>query len=127
MSESAPALAAGKPETCPETNPAPAGKAAKIGVMLCADAASGKVLWEAPVADQPLGGGQWNFASPMVGSGVVCVLSNRLLLFSAENGKRLGNPSLQVPVLKCTSLAVAGNCLIARDWKALVCYKAAKH
>lgn len=127
MSEPAPALAAGKPETCPETNPAPVGKVAKVGVVLCADAAGGKVLWETPVADQPLGGGQWSFASPMVGSGVVCVLANRLLLFSAENGKRLGNPSLQVPVLKCTSLAVAGDCLIARDSKALVCYKAAKH
>jgi len=94
--------------------------------MLCADALTGKVRWETTGTDLALGGGQWSFSSPIVGAGVVCVLSNRLLLFSAADGKRVGNPALQVPVLKCTSLAMAGDRLIARDSKAVVCYGAAK-
>jgi len=115
-----------KSETAPEPKPGVAGKPAAVGVMLCADALTGKVLWETTGTDLALGGGQWSFASPMVGSGVVCVLANRLLLFSAADGKRIGNPALQVPVLKCTSLALAGDCLIARDYKAVVCYRASK-
>jgi hypothetical protein len=114
------------PVATADPKPAAANKPASIGVVLCADAQSGKVLWESAGADMNVGGGQWSFASPMVGSGVVCVLANRLLLFSAADGKRAGNPALQVPTLKCTALALAGDCLIARDGKAVVCYRAAE-
>jgi hypothetical protein len=103
-----------------------AARPISVGVMVCADAVTGKVLWETAGADLALGGGQWSYASPMVGSGVVCVLSNRLLLFSATDGKRLGNPALQIPVHRCTSLAIAGEFLVARGRNGVVCYNAVK-
>ncbi len=96
---------------------------ASLGVLLCIDAATGKVLWETVGEDLQLGGGQWSYISPMVGSGIVCVLSNRLFLFSAADGRRLGSPTLQIPTHKCTALAMAGDSLVARGRHAVVCYK----
>jgi outer membrane protein assembly factor BamB len=126
MPLSEPDLLADAPQTQSKPKPGPAPKPAAEGVVLCADAAAGKVLWETTGPDLALGGGQWSFTSVVAGSGVVCVLSNRLLLFSAADGKRVGSRDLKLPALKRTSLALAGDRLIARDWNAVVCHKSYK-
>ena len=99
-------------------------KPVTVGVMLCADALTGKVLWETVGADLALGGGQWSSTSVTVGSGVVCVLNgSQVWLFAAENGKRLAGPLVVDNLKGGTSLAVAGDSLVTRGWKAVVCYK----
>lgn len=126
----APAPNPANEETLDELEPVvkPAEKAKKratIGALICAKAKTGAVVWETTAPEWSPGGGQWSFTSVTAGSGVVCVLNgNQVWLFAAENGKRLAGP-LAVDNLKGgTSLAVAGDSLITRGWKAVVCYKA---
>lgn len=111
-----------------ETPPAPGKAAGAYGAMLCVDAATGKVRWEAGGPDLSLGGGQWSYVAPVVGSGVVCVLDGRgaLRLFAAADGKRVGKGPLPVDTLRCTSIAVAANAVVTRGWKSVVCYRARK-
>ena len=103
--------------------PAPDGNGAPVA--LCAGA-DGTIHWETSVPGAALGGGQWSFISPVVGDGVVCVLTGQstLLLLDAKTGEVLGDPR-PVDALKCTSLAVAGDRLITRGWTGVVCYRAA--
>lgn len=91
--------------------------------MLCVEAETGEVVWETTGDDLALGGGQWSFAGPVVGSNVVAVLDGRSVvqLFTTADGKRLGQ--LPVDALKCTSFAVPGNALVTRGWKAVVGYR----
>jgi outer membrane protein assembly factor BamB len=102
--------------------PVPGGKG--MPSVLCADA-EGTIRWETPVPGAALGGGQWSFTAPVVGSGVVCILTGQstLLLLEADTGKLLGD-ARPVDALKCTAIAVAGDCLVTRGWSGVRCYPA---
>lgn len=117
-----PAILDGRIYAC-GVRPSPDGKG--VPVVLC-DATDGTIHWETSIPGAALGGGQWSFISPVVGDGVVCVLTGQstLLLLDAKMGEVLGDPH-PVDALKCTSLAVAGDRLITRGWTGVVCYRAA--
>jgi outer membrane protein assembly factor BamB len=115
-----------------QDEPVPAGKPAEkakkpatIGALICVEAKTGAVVWETTDPEWSPGGGQWSFTSVTVGSGVVCVLNgNQVRFFTAENGKRLAGPLVADNLKGGTSLAVAGDYLVTRGTKAVVCYKA---
>ncbi len=100
-------------------------KEPSVGMMICVEAATGKILWETADPTMSLGGGQWSFTSVVVGGSTVAVLANRSLwLFDARDGKRL-REAISVDNHKGgTSLALAGDRLITRGAKSIVCYQA---
>ena len=115
-----PAIRDGRVYAC-GLRPAPEGKG--LPAVLCAGA-DGTIRWETSVPGAALGGGQWSFISPVVGDGVVCVLTGQAtLLLDAKTGEVLGAPR-PVDALKCTSVAVVGDRLITRGWTSVVCYRA---
>lgn len=107
--------------------PASEKRPTAVGVVVCVDAETGAPIWETADASLSIGGGQWSFTSVNVGSGVVCILNgSQFWLFAAQTGKRLAGPIAVDNLKGGTNLAVTGDFLITRGWKAVVCYKATK-